>query len=615
MPSNHRDTAITASLIGAVSLAIACTSAPAPVPPREPVAAAPPVPPAPVQLSGARIAAMAGGGALVIDDDSGMLLEVDGAGRAIASLAIGRGAGHLVYDPARQLAFVADRAGDRIVAVRVRGTLALEASWKTPVEPFGVALTPDRATVLVTSIGDRALIAYDARSGAERWRAALSPEPRGIAVAPDGARALISSIGAGALDHVELDGAHRVTQIAFELACDHCSTGDAFARGSGSVTFLDAHRAIAPFQRSVPEALAARRVTVYGAGSVPPVTQHLAFVSFPPATAPQQASAQIVENQPRAIAWDAARDTFHIAGLGSDTLLQLPGLTRSTSAGVESQAANFVLRASARCGPDGLAVTADGTLLVWCAFSRTVLRLAASAPAAPAASEAPADPPRLVEGPPLVASSFTPAEHRGRVLFHVTDPAINRDRALTCSTCHPEGRADGLSWKLANQTLQTPILAGRLAGTHPYKWSGSDATLEASLHRTVGRLGGAGLDDLYASSLVAYLQALPRPRAPTRDPAAIARGKALFDGDGGCRPCHAGPTYSDGQRHKLASTLPEADTPSLIGLAASAPYYHDGSAASLDELLRDGGAVHGMVDASSFDDAQRRDLVAFLESL
>jgi cytochrome c peroxidase len=293
---------------------------------------------------------------------------------------------------------------------------------------------------------------------------------------------------------------------------------------------------------------------------------------------------------------------FHIAGLGSDTLLQLPGLTGSTNEGVESQAANFVLRASARCGPDGLAVAADGALLVWCSFSRTVLRLAA-----PAA--------QLSEGPPLVASSFTPAEHRGRVLFHITEPAINRDRALTCSTCHPEGRADGLSWKLASQTLQTPILAGRLAGTAPYKWSGSDPTLEASLHRTVGRLGGSGLDDLYAASLVAYLQALPRPRAPTRDPAAIARGRAVFDNEGGCRACHSGPAYSDGQRHKLSSTLPEADTPSLIGLAASAPYYHDGSAATLDTLLRGGGAVHGMVDASSFDEAQRRDLVAFLESL
>jgi cytochrome c553 len=337
------------------------------------------------------------------------------------------------------------------------------------------------------------------------------------------------------------------------------------------------------------------------------VTQHLAFVSFPADAPPDQASAQIVENQPRAIAWDPARDTFHVTGLGSDTLLQLPGLTRSTNDGLESQASNFVLRATARCGPDGLAITGDGKLLVWCSFSRTVLRLATLGPEL-------AEQQVLLEGPALAASSFTPEQHRGRVLFHTTDPAVNRDRALTCSTCHPDGRADGLSWKVANQTLQTPILAGRVAGTQPYKWDGSDALLEASLRRTVGRLGGSGLDDEQAASLVAYVQALPRPRAPTRDPAAVARGKAVFDG-GGCRACHAGPTYSDGLRHNFSSTLPDADTPSLIGLAASAPYYHDGSAASLDILLRGGGAVHGMIDTSSFDDAQTRDLVTFLESL
>lgn len=597
-----------AGLAATASLAAACasasTSAPAPRP-APAVAPAPAPPPPPDTLGGARIAATARG-ALVIDEDSGLLLELDGAGRPIGSLAIGGGAGHLVYDPVREVAFVADRAGDRVVAVTVGGTLAIEATWRTPAEPFGVALTPDRATLLIAAIADRALVAYDARSGAERWRAALSPEPRGIAVAPDGSRALISSIGAGVLDDVELGGAHRVAPIAFDLDCDNCSPGSAFARGSGAVAFLDAHRAIAPFRRAVPEALMARRATVYGAGSRVPATQHLAFVSFSPGAPPAQMVAQVVENQPRSIAWDTARDTFYVAGLGSDTLLELPGLTRGSSDGVEAGAASFVLRASDRCGPDGMARTAGGTLLVWCAFSRTVLQLAPRDPAAP-------DQPRLTEGPPVAESSLTYQQQRGRVLFHITAPSVNRDRALTCSTCHPEGRADGLSWKLAGQTLQTPILAGRLAGTHPYKWDGSDATLASSLHSTLRRLGGAGLDLTDADALLAYLQALPRPRPPTRDPAAVARGKAAFDA-AGCRTCHDGPSYSDGMRHDFAGTLALADTPSLLGLAASAPYYHDGSAPSLEALLRGGGAVRGMIDAR-LEDAELRDLVAFLESL
>jgi cytochrome c peroxidase len=61
--------------------------------------------------------------------------------------------------------------------------------------------------------------------------------------------------------------------------------------------------------------------------------------------------------------------------------------------------------------------------------------------------------------------------------------------------------------------------------------------------------------------------------------------------------------------------MDNVDTPSLIGLAASAPYYHDGSAATLEALLADRGLVHGMADASELSDAQIADLVAYLETL
>jgi hypothetical protein len=96
----------------------------------------------------------------------------------------------------------------------------------------------------------------------------------------------------------------------------------------------------------------------------------------------------------------------------------------------------------------------------------------------------------------------------------------------------------------------------------------------------------------------------------------VTRGKALFDSAQlGCRVCHDGPTYSDNQSHKLSGTLTESDTPSLLGLHASAPYYHDGSAPTLESLLRDRAGVHGMADTSKLTDAQVADLTAFLETL
>jgi len=257
-------------------------------------------------------------------------------------------------------------------------------------------------------------------------------------------------------------------------------------------------------------------------------------------------------------------------------------------------------------------VTSDGAVLVWCSFTRNVQRLDFVD-----ASGALATAMKTSAGPTLVASTMSSTQHDGMVLFHSANAQISQGGGLACASCHPDGRDDGLSWKIEKNTLQTPLLAGRLVGTHPYKWDGGDKDLEISLTTTMKRLGGSGLDKKETASLAAYLDALPAPRTPTRDVAQVARGKALFDSaEVGCRGCHDGPTYSDNLQHKFTgSTLPSADTPSLIGLAASAPYFHDGSATTLEALLRDRGGVHGMGETTKLSDAQVADLTAFLETL
>ena len=65
----------------------------------------------------------------------------------------------------------------------------------------------------------------------------------------------------------------------------------------------------------------------------------------------------------------------------------------------------------------------------------------------------------------------------------------------------------------------------------------------------------------------------------------------------------------------MASALEQSDTPSLVGLAHTAPYYHDGSAEDLWALVTDKGSVHDMADLSALTGPQRRDLHTYLRSL
>ncbi len=593
----------------------------------------------PPYLAGARISAL-GDGALVIDADSGQLIQTAKDGKQLASIMIGKNAGLMAYDPAGKRAFVADRTGNRIAVVKIGEKLEVTASYKTPVEPFGIALSPDKKTVFVSTIADRTLVALDSMTGKERWRTPLAREPRGIAVSADGTRALVAYLTTGTVDQIDLIPATRVNRVAsipvpatrvnrvasipveshkaehIALSTVSARRGrsgnkSAFARGAFTALYMGEQQAVVAFQRETPvqEIGSGERTGSYGGGFDSPITHQLAFVGMK-GERTTQITAEIAQHQPRALAWDATRDALYVAGLGSDSVLQLTNASQVT---IALGATASLLSGKDRCGPDGLAIAPDGDVLVWCSFSRSVRRLDAVGGNGKLATTITA----VETGPTLVASSFNEKQHAGMVLFHAATHQVSSNGAMACASCHPDGRADGLSWRIDKQELQTPLLTGRVLGTHPYKWDGGDPDLKSSLTGTMKRLGGSGLAAGETEALAAYLEVLPAPITPSRDVAQVSRGQHLFDSaELGCRSCHDGKLYTDNTKHEFkAVTLKGADTPSLIGLAASAPYYHDGSAATLEALLRDRGRVHGMAETAKLSDKQVKDLTAFLETL
>lgn len=119
--------------------------------------------------------------------------------------------------------------------------------------------------------------------------------------------------------------------------------------------------------------------------------------------------------------------------------------------------------------------------------------------------------------------------------------------------------------------------------------------------------------------------ATPAPAAGSFDPAAAERGRTIFQGVGRCATCHTGNKYTDVNRNRLHDPVEVGTDPGyaqrtatkryrttpLRGLSTHAPYFHDGSAATLGDVVEHYDSFFHLGLGAE----QKTDLVEFLKSL
>lgn len=265
----------------------------------------------------------------------------------------------------------------------------------------------------------------------------------------------------------------------------------------------------------------------------------------------------------------------------------------------------------------------------------------------------------------------------GHKLF--MDKRLSGDGSRSCYSCHQNslGNADGLALALGAGdkplTRNTPTI-WNVAYHRELYWDGRADSLEAqALGALKGGNMGVGADTLDAkaaeigtlykadfdavfgaSEAVTPMQVVQALSAYQRtllcgDPASLdtqaQRGKELFQSKAGCAACHLGPAYSDGLYHDIGlghdeRGLPIAGadigrgkidpamtgrfrTPTLRNVGATAPYFHDGRTATLEEAvayMAGGGNLKAPNNDPILSDKglsadELADLTAFLRSL
>ena len=289
--------------------------------------------------------------------------------------------------------------------------------------------------------------------------------------------------------------------------------------------------------------------------------------------------------------------------------------------------------------------------------------LAASLLACPLATMARADEPppparhlrSLAHRPQAYGADTIPGDLLlGDLLFHSPRTLGPRARAmgLSCQTCHPNGAAaiaialpapvggarpgsvdlstahfrEGADDGIVN-SVDIPSLRG-VRSTAPYGRDGRTASLaEFTADVISGEFDGAPLSPARLRALVRYLDELDflpnanldergRLRAATSESA--RRGEHVFQRD--CASCHVPSSYFvDGRVHRVGSGAPASpaalddgyETPTLLGLAESAPYLHDGRCATLAEVVDFFAARLALQLTPS----ERADLIAYLSAV
>ena len=270
----------------------------------------------------------------------------------------------------------------------------------------------------------------------------------------------------------------------------------------------------------------------------------------------------------------------------------------------------------------------------------------------------------------------------GKKLFG--DKLLSRDHSLACKGCHQpkraftDGRAKAVGVYGRQGLRSVPSLVNRAYG-RAFFWDGRTSTLEEQVVKPIESESemdmtvGEAVDRLkrksryrkmfqqafhrepngedLARALASYVRTIysgdsPFDRYIYGNRGALSdqqrRGLRIFRGNGNCTACHIGPTFSDEDFHNTGVAWREGKlrdegrfaitgeiehkgafkTPTLREIARTSPYMHDGSLATLADVIDfyvDGGRKNPNLDPEirllKLNGGEKAALIAFLRSL
>jgi YVTN family beta-propeller protein len=597
----------------------------------------------------------------VVNQDNDSVSVFDAVTRAkLAEIAVG-GAPRTLALASNGMVWVANKR-DASLSVIDANSLAMSRTIALPrgTQPFGIAMVPGAASALVVLEATGQLLKFSTLSYTQTGVASVGANPRHVSVSADGATAHVSRFitpplagegtvvvdtGSGGGEIVDVGIAAMTVVRTMRLA--HSDKPDAENQGRGVPNYLGA-AVISPdgTQAWVPSKQdnIARGGKRDGLGlnfqnTVRAISSRIDLV------ANREDAASRIDHDNASMASAAAFDNN---GLYLFIALE----TSREVAVVDAYGRRELFRFDVGRAPQGLVVSADNTQLF---VSNFMDRSVSVFDLKPLLQQGLASMPALATLAAVSTEKLAANVLIGKQFFYdARDTRLARDRYMSCASCHNDGGHDGRVWDLSSlgEGLRNTISLRGRAGAQGFKhWSNNFDEVQDFEGQIRTLAGGTGLmsDAAFTTgtrsqplgdrktgasadldALAAYVGSLATfDASPYRASAAslsstATQGKTVFTALN-CASCHSGAAFtgsgentlvnigtvkpSSGQR--LYAALNGIDVPTLRDVWATAPYLHDGSAATLGAAVR----AHNTVSNVSLSDADLALLTAYLAEI
>ncbi|MCA1060685.1 beta-propeller fold lactonase family protein [Rossellomorea aquimaris] len=300
--------------------------------------------------------------------------------------------------------------------------------------------------------------------------------------------------------------------------------------------------------------------------------------------------------------------------------------------------ATQILRRIEGDNPRGVLLSKDGeTLYVHNAMSHDLATIDSGGASVHSRAKKLNDNISLIKKDPL-----DPQVRKGKTIFYSAnsdefEADITGNNWMSCASCHSDGEINGLTLMTGKGQRNVPTNT-QTSENGLFLWDGSRDDFTDYLLTVQGEMGGmmkyepgeelpAEVEKMY-DDLFAFLKeptSFPVPQSPYKENGELTSsakdGKALFEGKASCISCHSGNQFTDsvkatGENGKLTTDMTDYlhdigtanqfdvpsegdaraafsnprdgksfDTPSLVGVWATGPYLHDGSAKTIEESI------------------------------